>query len=57
MNHDIMHCCESTCLAKDNCIRYQAHLEATKLGIGNVSYIVYAEKKQRDKQCEFYKEQ
>lgn len=40
MNHDIAHCNKQDCPKKDNCYRYQAHLEAKELGLPYVSYFI-----------------
>lgn len=39
MNHDIAHCDNEDCPAKNNCKRYIAHTEAVKLKLNNISYL------------------
>lgn len=38
MTHDITHCNASLCANKDDCFRYQAHLEAVRLNYPMIWY-------------------
>ena len=40
MNHDIAHCDKQDCPKKDNCFRYQAHLEAEERKMQYISYLI-----------------
>ena len=44
MQHDISHCNNKECDIKDNCLRYQAHLEAIKEELYYVGYSVCSNK-------------
>lgn len=55
MNHDIAHCNNEDCTAKNDCRRYKAHLEAVKVGMPYVPYLYYKElKNSGNDDCEMY---
>lgn len=48
MNHDIAHCSNEDCPAKLTCKRYIAHLDAIKLDIPYLTYLINEPRLQKD---------
>lgn len=53
MNHDISHCNASTCPRASTCHRYKAHLEAERLNLKYLTYLIHQSQEDIEK-CTAY---